>query len=65
MKCKLSDLQIILTQIMLICGIANNSIREKLLQHDMIAQEEVVQLYQILETSKQRNEDTQRQLKVK
>ena len=57
MKCKLGDLQEDLTKTVIICGVANSSIREKLLQEDdSTSLEKIIEKCAIIEMSKERSE---------
>lgn len=57
MKCKLGTLQEDLTKTVIICGVKNSSIREKLLQEeDSTSLEKIIEKCAILEMSKERSE---------
>ncbi|XP_031359293.1 uncharacterized protein LOC116182874 [Photinus pyralis] len=55
-KCKLDQLQDSLTVTMIICGIRNVHVREKLLQEDNLELDKAVELCRVIESSKLRSE---------
>lgn len=52
-KCDFGNLKDSLTKCMLICGVSNNEIREKLLQNDQISLEETIKLCTVIEESRE------------
>ena len=55
-KCKLENLQDSLIVTMIICGVKNNLVRERLLQEEGLSLEKAVELCYIIESSKLRSE---------
>uniref|UniRef100_A0A6P7H8G7 Uncharacterized protein LOC114348527 n=1 Tax=Diabrotica virgifera virgifera TaxID=50390 RepID=A0A6P7H8G7_DIAVI len=55
-RCQLEKLQDSLIVTMIICGIKNNEIRERLLQEDGLTLEKAIELCQVIESSRARSE---------